>query len=157
MARLTDKDMVCVALATIRAETEGFIPISEFQSPLNTTTNPFDKYDPGTTIGEDLGNTQPGDGARFRGRGFVQLTGRKNYTQTGNEIHINPSASPELANDPATAGKILAQFVYDKEEAIRVALARNDLAAARKAVNGRSNGLSRFEDAYQTRQNVIPA
>ena len=69
--------MVCVALATIRAETEGFIPISEYVSSLNSTANadPFNLYDPGTKIGEELGNVQPGDGARFCGRGFVQLTG----------------------------------------------------------------------------------
>jgi putative chitinase len=154
---LTDKEMVCVALATIRAETEGFVPISEFQSKLNTSTDPFDDYDPGTKVGEELGNTQPGDGARFRGRGFVQLTGRSNYTRVGNEIHINLSASPELANDPATAGKILAQFLYDHEKIIRTALAQNDLVAARKAVNGGTNGLSRFESAYQIGQDVIPA
>jgi putative chitinase len=154
---LTDKEMVCVALATIRAETEGFIPISEHQSSLNTTTTPFDHYDPGTDIGDRLGNTQPGDGARFCGRGFVQLTGRTNYTRLGNELHINLSASPALANDPATAGKILAQFLLDRERDIRAALAKNDLAGARRAVNGGSNGLSRFESAYRTGQDVIPA
>ena len=154
---LTDKEMVCVALATIRAETEGFVPISEFVSSLNTTTNPFDHYDPGTKIGEELGNVQPGDGARFCGRGFVQLTGRSNYTQVGNEIHVNLSASPALANDPATAGKILAQFLYDHQSAIRGALSQNNLAAARKAVNGGSNGLLRFETAYRAGQDVIPA
>ena len=157
--RLTDKEMVCVALATIRAETEGFVPISEYVSSLNSTTktSPFDLYDPGTKIGEELGNTQPGDGARFCGRGFVQLTGRSNYTRVGNEIHVNLSASPALANDPATAGKILAQFLYDHEKIIRTALAQNDLVAARKAVNGGTNGLSRFESAYQIGQDVIPA
>jgi putative chitinase len=77
---LTDKEMVCVALATIRAETEGFLPISEYVSSLNSTANadPFTLYDPGTKIGEQLGNVQSGDGARFCGRGFVQLTGRSN-------------------------------------------------------------------------------
>jgi putative chitinase len=156
---LTDKEMVCIALATIRAETEGFIPISEYVSSLNSTTktNPFDLYDPGTKIGEELGNVQPGDGARFCGRGFVQLTGRDNYTRIGNEIHINLSASPGLANDPATAGKILAQFLYDHQNAIRTALGQNNLASARKAVNGGSNGLLRFETAYRTGQDVIPA
>jgi putative chitinase len=156
---LTDKEMVCVALATIRAETEGFIPISEYVSSLNSTSNadPFNLYDPGTEIGDKLGNVQPGDGARFCGRGFVQLTGRDNYTRIGSEIHINLSASPGLANDPATAGKILAQFLYDHESAIRGALAQNNLAAARKAVNGGSNGLLRFEIAYRAGQDVIPA
>ena len=156
---LADKEMVCVALATIRAETGGFIPISEYVSSLNSTTksNPFDLYDPGTKIGEELGNVQPGDGARFCGRGFVQLTGRTNYTRIGNELHVNLAASPGLTTDPATAGKILAQFLYDHQDAIRVALGQSNLAAARKAVNGGSNGLLRFESAYRIGQDVIPA
>jgi putative chitinase len=156
---LSDKEMVCVALATIRAETEGFIPISEYLSTLNSTSKatPFDLYDPGTKIGVELGNVQPGDGARFCGRGFVQLTGRSNYTRIGNEIGVNLAASPELANDPANAGKILAQFLYDRQLRIRSALAENDLLAARRAVNGGSNGFIRFENAYRTGQGIIPA
>lgn len=156
---LTDKEIVCVALATIRAETEGFVPISEFVSSLNSTStaNPFDLYNPGTKIGEELGNIQPGDGARFCGRGFVQLTGRSNYTRVGNEIHVNLSASPALADDPATAGKILAQFLHDHQNEIRSALAANNLLAARRAVNGGSNGFIRFEGAYRVGQDVIPA
>jgi putative chitinase len=156
---LTDKEMVCVALATIRAETEGFIPISEYVSSLNSTTNadPFNLYAPGTKIGEALGNTQPGDGARFCGRGFVQLTGRSNYTRIGTELNVNLSASPALADDPATAGKILAQFLYDHQSEIRSALAANDLLAVRRAVNGGSDGFTRFESAYREGQDVIPA
>ena len=137
----------------------GFIPISEYVSSLNSTTNsnPFDLYDPGTKIGEELGNVQPGDGARFCGRGFVQLTGRTNYTRIGNELNINLAASPGLATDPAMAGKILAQFLSDHQNAIRSALAENNFAAARKAVNGGTNGLLRFETAYRIGQDVIPA
>ncbi|MGY0612469.1 hypothetical protein [Luteimonas sp. A501] len=43
----------------------------------------FDKYEPGTDQGRKLGNTQIGDGARFKGRGLIQLTGRHNYTNYG--------------------------------------------------------------------------
>ena len=154
---LTDKAMVCMALATIRAETEGFVPISEFKSIYNTDKVPFDKYEPGTLAGRRLGNTQPGDGARFKGRGFVQLTGRDNYTRIGGEIHVDLVGSPELANNPTIAGKILAQFLLDHELAIRDALQKNNLAVAREAVNGGTHDLAKFTSAYQTGMSVIPS
>lgn len=153
---LDDKPMVLMALGTIRAETEGFVPISEFKSKFNTKTKPFDKYDPGTKIGKDLGNTQPGDGARFKGRGFVQLTGRSNYTAIGKQIGVDLVASPDSANDPATAGKILGQFLKNAESKIRAALKKGDLKEARRLVNGGSHGLAMFKDTFNRGQKVIP-
>src|SRR5579872_5475572 len=69
-AHLTEKNMVLMALATIRAETEGFQPIDEFESPFNTAPGgqPFGLYDDR----QDLGNTGSPDGALFKGRGFIQ-------------------------------------------------------------------------------------
>lgn len=50
----------------------------------------FRKYEPGTSIGRVLGNTAVGDGYRFRGRGYVMLTGRRNFTKaaalTGHDV-----------------------------------------------------------------------
>jgi hypothetical protein len=48
---LTDRPMVLMALATIRAETEGFVPISEGRSQFNTRNTPFDRYEEGETLG----------------------------------------------------------------------------------------------------------
>ena len=145
---LINRAMVLMALATIRAETEGFLPISEGRSTFNTRSTPFDKYDVGTSIGKVLGNTQPGDGPRFKGRGYVQLTGRDNYTKIGAQIGVNLIADPDRANDPEVAGRILAQFLQNEESRIRTALANHDLQEARKAVNGGSHGFSRFKDAF---------
>jgi predicted chitinase len=145
---LTDRFMVLMALATIRAETEGFLPISEGRSKFNTRITPFDKYDAGTSIGKALGNTQAGDGPRFKGRGYVQLTGRDNYNKIGAQIGVNLIADPDRANDPEIAGKILARFLKNKESRIRKALVNRDLQDARKAVNGGSHGFNRFKDAY---------
>jgi hypothetical protein len=157
-AGLTDRPMLLMALSTIRAETEGFVPISEGVSKYNTDPGqpPFDKYEPGTPVGKDLGNTQPGDGARFKGRGYVQLTGRDNYHRIGLQIGVDLVDNPDLANDAADAGKILAQFLLNHEEKVRAALAKNDLKAARIAVNGGTHGLAPFVDAYTCGQNAIP-
>jgi RNA polymerase sigma factor (sigma-70 family) len=105
------------ALGTVRAETESFLPISEGQSRFNTSPSghPFDLYD----NRKDLGNNGAPDGAAFCGRGFVQLTGRSNYTQYSVEIGQDLVANPALANDPVIASQLLARFLKDKENAIR--------------------------------------
>jgi peptidoglycan L-alanyl-D-glutamate endopeptidase CwlK len=152
--RLPDRAMVLMALGTIRAETESFQPISEGQSRFNTSPSghPFDLYDNRT----DLGNTGAPDGANFRGRGFVQLTGRANYTHYAKEIEVDLVTKPELANNPQVAAKLLARFLGDREDRIREALAVNDLAAARRLVNGGINGLDRFTDAFNKGMQLIP-
>jgi putative chitinase len=145
-AGLADTPMLLVALATIRAEAESFLPLTEQPSRFNTSPNgaPFDLYG----HRRDLGNLAPPDGALFRGRGFVQLTGRVNYAQFAREINQPLVANPALAADPAIAAELLARFLSHKEAAIRRALAANDLAAARRLVNGGSNGLDRFTSAF---------
>jgi hypothetical protein len=153
---LADRDMLLMALATIRAETEGFAPIDEMKSKYNTDKAPFDLYEPGTPIGKRLGNTQAGDGALFKGRGFIQLTGRDNYTRIGTQMGIDLVAQPAQANQPRIAGLILAQFLANKEDAIRAAAAADDLVLARKLVNGGSHGLDRFRDAYTKGRVAIP-
>jgi putative chitinase len=154
-AKLPDRAMVLMALGTIRAETESFLPISEGQSRFNTSPSghPFDLYD----NRRDLGNTGSPDGANFRGRGFVQLTGRANYTQYASEIKVDLVTNPELANDPQIAATLLARFLGDKENRIREALADKDLKTARRLVNGGSNGLDRFTDAFNRGLQLIPA
>jgi Bacterial SH3 domain/Chitinase class I len=155
---LNDRQMLLMALGTIRAETAGFMPISEYVSKYNTSPGgqPFDLYDPPSQIAKNLGNTEPGDGARFKGRGYVQLTGRYNYTRIGKQIGKDLVSDPDLANDQAVAGLILAQFLKNSEAAIRQALAANDLAKARRLVNGGSYGLDAFEAAYNTGLTTLP-
>jgi peptidoglycan L-alanyl-D-glutamate endopeptidase CwlK len=78
-AQLADRLMTLMALGTIRAETESFEPVAEGRSRYNTSPNghAFDLYD----NRRDLGNRGQPDGERFCGRGYVQLTGRANYTK----------------------------------------------------------------------------
>jgi peptidoglycan L-alanyl-D-glutamate endopeptidase CwlK len=150
---LTDKAMVLMALATIRAETESFEPISEGKSKFNSSPGgqPFDLYD----NRKDLGNQGSGDGAKFCGRGFIQLTGRANYQKYGQALGKDLIRNPALANDPTIAGQLLATFLKDKERQIKEALVENDLRTARKLVNGGSHGLDRFSDAYNRGDKLI--
>jgi putative chitinase len=143
---LVDKAMVLMALATVRAECVTFDPVSEAPSPLNTDPPgpPFNKYD----RRQDLGNLGPPDGARFRGRGFIQLTGRKNYKLYGSLLGYDLIRNPELANSPQPAAQILAAYLKENEPLIRSALATGDLAAARRIVNGGHIGLDGFRATF---------
>jgi peptidoglycan L-alanyl-D-glutamate endopeptidase CwlK len=154
--QLADKPMILMALATIRAETGTFLPISEGPSHYNTSPSghPFDLYDSRA----DLGNLGPPDGECFKGRGFIQLTGRSNYARHGAAIGLGDRLidEPDLANDPAIAARLLASFLKLHEAKIRAALTANDLREARRLVNGGSNGLAAFEEAYNTGLTFVP-
>jgi peptidoglycan L-alanyl-D-glutamate endopeptidase CwlK len=157
VAGLADRSMVLMALGTIRAETAPFQPIDEFVSDLNTTPGGphlFDKYDHRA----DLGNVGPFDGQSFKGRGFVQLTGRHNYTKFSGIIGLGDQLvqNPDLANDPVIAGQLLAAFLKDSETAIRAALVANRLDEARRLVNGGHHGLEEFTDAFRQGQGLLP-
>jgi putative chitinase len=90
-------------LATIKHEcADTFQPITEY-GPKSY----FNKYEPGTSIGKNLGNTVKGDGYLYRGRGYVQLTGRANYQKmsanlglTGEDdliVHPDNALHPDVA------------------------------------------------------------
>jgi putative chitinase len=76
-------------------------PLPSFGAPAY-----FKRYDPGTRVGRVLGNTQPGDGARYKGRGYVQLTGRGNYRQFGQQLSLGLEEHPELALQPQLSYRI---------------------------------------------------
>ena len=53
----------------------------------------------------DLGNTQPGDGKRFKGRGLIQITGRYNYEKASKALGYDLISNPELLSQPELAVK----------------------------------------------------
>lgn len=147
---LTDRTMILAALGTIRAETAGFVPIAEYASTFNTLPGqaPFSKYEPPSTTAKALGNTEPGDGARFRGRGFVQLTGRDNYTRYGGKLGMPLAEQPDLANAPEIAAVLLAGFIADRRADIATYIAARKFDRARACVNGGTYGLEAFKDVF---------
>lgn len=70
----------------------------------------FSKYEPGTKIGKALGNTQKGDGYLYRGRGYVQLTGRANYRKFGIEDQPDKALDPEIAANILVIGCLKGWF-----------------------------------------------
>jgi putative chitinase len=88
----------------------------------------------------DLGNTQKGDGPRYKGRGLLQLTGRANYADYGKALGVDLVNNPTLAAQPALSLKIACE--YWKRHNINADCDRDDARAVTQEVNGGLNGLS---------------
>jgi len=147
-AQIADSRLAAAIIATIAVEAPLFERFEEPQSKFNTKEQPFDLYESGTRVGALLGNTQPGDGARFKGRGYVGLTGRDNYRRTAARLNTDIVSSPDLAKRPDVAARIICDFFLARLSQITAALDRNDLLVARRLVNGGSRGFDEFSNAY---------
>ncbi len=90
----------------------------------------------------DLGNTEPGDGRRYKGRGLLQLTGRYNYRRIGNIIGEDLEGDPEIAADPVISLVIACEYWKNwGSNGINPMCDDDDLLAVTRAVNGGLNGL----------------
>lgn len=114
-------------LAQTAHESAGFQTTEEFASG--------EAYEGRT----DLGNTEPGDGRRFKGRGLIQLTGRANYKSLGATVGIDLEAEPDRAAEPALSLVIACE--YWQKRGIGDHADRDDIIAATWSVNGGLNGL----------------
>lgn len=88
----------------------------------------------------DLGNTEPGDGKRYKGRGPLQVTGRANYRRIGCEIGIDLERHPEIAALPSLG--IMIACLYWTSRKINALADRDDVGAITRAVNGGLNGFA---------------
>jgi hypothetical protein len=122
------------AIATIATETGKFGPIRERGGPSYLTALYENR--------KDLGNVNPGDGAKFCGRGFVQITGRSNYEHFGSEIGQDLISNPDLALDPAIASDIFALFFLERH--IAKFADQQNWEMVRRRVNGGLNGWPLF-------------
>ena len=67
-----------------------------------------------TAKGKGLGNTQPGDGGNFIGRGYIQLTGRANYKRYGDMVGKDLLNNPKLLSDPVIAADVSVKYMLDR-------------------------------------------
>jgi predicted chitinase len=138
------------ALATIRVEDPDFRS-DRTEKYKGDPQEYFKRYDGN----HNLGNTQPGDGYRYRGRGPSQLTGRGNYREMGRELGFNLEDEPDLALEPHAAAAIFAAFFFSKH--IAAAADTQDWLKVRRIWNGGYNSLQEFL-AYKTRLiNALPS
>lgn len=83
---------------------------------------------------KNLGNTQPGDGPKFIGRGILQITGRANYQSMSRKLGYDLISNPELACNPEISTRIACE--YFKERGLFELADKWDLEEITRRVNG---------------------
>jgi predicted chitinase len=105
---------------------------------------------------KDLGNTQKGDGVRFKGRGPIQITGRYNYTKAAQALKLDLVNNPPLAAQPQHAFRVSAWWWANN--GLNGISDTNDVVAATRRINGGLNGLQDRQSRYarvQTLGNAV--
>jgi len=101
----------------------------------------------------DLGNTQPGDGTRFKGRGPIQLTGRNNYRAAGQALGIDLENNPRRAADPDVGFRTAAWFW--KSRGLNSLAEAGNFREVTRRINGGYNGLSDRQQYYNRALSVL--
>ncbi len=102
----------------------------------------------------DLGNTQPGDGRKFKGRGLIQLTGRANYQEYGRDIGRNLLENPEVVATDADLCVDVAGWYWNQRD-INIFADANDIRTVTRKINGGLNGLIDRMDYFERAQHVL--
>jgi putative chitinase len=98
--------------------------------------------------GGRMGNA-PDEGYKYRGRGYIQLTGKKNYEAAGHALGLDLVGNPDLASNPSVAMKIALQWWKDRPALVKAGRA-GDVETATQIVNGGSIGLADRKQRFNT-------
>lgn len=101
----------------------------------------------------DLGNTQPGDGVRFKGRGLIQLTGRANYTAFGNHVGVDFTKNPELVETPRYA--VQASTWFWNRRGLNADADRGDMDTVTRKVRGALGPAAHQDQRIATYQRAL--
>jgi putative chitinase len=111
------------------------------------------RYEPPGKKATELGNTQPGDGKRYKGRGAIQITGRANYKKYGDLLGVDLEENPDLAATPqyafSTAG------LFWKMNGLNELADVQDFVAITKRINGGTTGLTERQRYYEIAMNAL--
>jgi predicted chitinase len=118
-------------------------------------TEQQNKYEPPSELAQKLGNTESGDGFRYRGRGPMMITGRANYQKYGDRLGVDLVGNPDLATTPqyafSTAG------LYWKLNGLNELADIQDFTTITRKINGGLNGLAEREKYYETAKDALSA
>lgn len=135
---------VAYMLATVKHECANtFMPITEYGA-----NSYFAKYERPTAISVRLGNTEAGDGLRFKGRGYVQITGRANYARLGRALGLGDAfvKQPALVLEPLNAYRIMSVSMRGglftgKKLTSYITDSSCDYVGARRIINGQDKAV----------------
>lgn len=96
---------------------------------------------------ETLGNTMPGDGEKYKGRGYIQLTGKYNYQKAGEALGLDLVKKPELVEKPEVAAKVAVWFWQNRVQPKVDNF--NNTKAATKPINPALKGLEKRDDKFK--------
>jgi len=125
----------------------------QFMEELWGPTAAQKRYEPPGDLARRLGNVEPGDGRRFKGRGPIQITGRANYERYGALLGRDLLGQPPLAATPEIGFRTAALF-WDRNGLNRLADA-GDFRAITQRINGGQNGAAERERLYALAQEVL--
>lgn len=137
-------------LAQVAHESHDFQSMVEYGGSLD-----FRKYDPkyAPNKAKTLGNTTPGDGAKYKGRGYIQITGKYNYAKAGNALNIDLVNNPKLAENPKYAAQIAVWFwklrVQPNVDNY------NDVTAVTKPINPGMRGLESRKENFKDYKTMV--
>src|SRR5262245_10106086 len=139
-------------LAQLAHESGQFRFMEEIWGP----TDAQRRYEPVSGLSQNLGNTEAGDGKRFKGRGPIQLTGRANYKRFGDLLDVDLLANPPKAAMPEVAFRV-AGLYWSKKGLNELADMATDNAFVEitRRINGGTNGLADRQAFYATARNVL--
>ena len=133
-------------LAQCAHESANFASMEERGSPAYFTK----KYEQHKKTARIRGNNVKGDGERYKGRGYIQLTGRDNYTRAGAALGLPLAQQPDLAARPDVAAKV-AVWYWQNRVATKIKDFSNTGAVSKK-INPASKGLQSRQDQFKSYQ-----
>lgn len=104
---------------------------------------------------KDLGNTQPGDGVRYKGRGLIQITGRANYTKMADALGVDCVNNPKLIEEPLWATRSAGWYWNDRK--LNQYCDKSDFVTLTKRINGGTNGLEDRQQFFIKALAALPA
>lgn len=162
---ITDPEEQAMVLAQMGHESAGFTATEEnLNYGASQLSNVFGKYFNNSqaasyarnpeaianrVYGNRMGNTEEGDGWKYRGRGFIQLTGKNNYQALSDATGVDYVSNPDLVSDPEHSAKA-SLWWWKNRAGLPESAQRGDVQTSTEKINGGHNGLSDRIKRYNT-------